>query len=37
MKGRRWIAEQKMAVALAGMKGKRSIAELCRESLRSLP
>lgn len=31
MKGRRWTAEEKLAIILEGIKGGKSIAEMCRE------
>ncbi|MGC8926441.1 MAG: transposase, partial [Myxococcota bacterium] len=31
MKRRNWGAEEKMAIVLEGLKGNRSVAELCRE------
>ena len=37
MKGRLWIAEQKMAIILEGINGKLTIAELCRRCLYPLP
>ncbi|MBI5379985.1 MAG: transposase, partial [Nitrospirae bacterium] len=30
MKGRRWTAEEKLAIILEGIKGGKSIAEMCR-------
>ena len=37
MKGRLWIAEQKMAIMLEGINGELPIAELCRRCPCSLP
>ncbi len=31
MKQRKWTAEEKMAIVLEGIKGSKSVAELCRE------
>jgi len=31
MKLRRWTAEEKMAIVLEGIKGQKSVAEICRE------
>jgi len=31
LKLRKWTAEEKMAIVLEGIKGERSIAEICRE------
>ncbi len=31
MKLRKWSAEEKTAIVLEGMKGEKSIAEICRD------
>jgi transposase-like protein len=31
MKLRKWAAEEKMAIVLEGIKGQKSVAEICRE------
>jgi transposase-like protein len=31
MKGRTWTAEEKLAIVLAGIKGTKPVAEICRE------
>jgi transposase-like protein len=31
MKGRKWTAEEKLAIVLEGIKGARAVAEICRE------
>lgn len=31
MRGRKWAVEEKMAIVLEGLKGERSVAEICRE------
>jgi len=31
MKNRNWKAEEKIAIVLAGIKGEKSVAEICRE------
>jgi transposase-like protein len=31
MRGRRWKAEEKMAIVLEGLKGEKSVSEICRE------
>ena len=31
MKGRKWSIEEKMAIVLEGIKGVRSVSEVCRE------
>jgi len=31
MKQRRWTAEEKMAIVLEGIKGVKSVADICRE------
>jgi transposase-like protein len=31
MKGRKWMVEEKLAITIEGIKGCRSVAELCRE------
>ena len=31
MKLRKWTAEEKMAIVLEGIKGQRSVADICRE------
>jgi transposase len=33
MKGRKWSAEEKVAIVLEGLKGTRSIADICREHM----
>jgi transposase-like protein len=31
MKGRKWTAEEKLAIVLEGIKGVKPVAEICRE------
>ena len=31
MKQRKWTAEEKVAIVLEGLKGQKTIAEICRE------
>ncbi|HEB75843.1 MAG TPA: hypothetical protein ENJ04_05790 [Nitrospirae bacterium] len=31
MKQRKWTAEDKLAIVMEGVKGKRSVADICRE------
>ncbi len=31
MKLRKWTSEEKMAIVLEGLKGQKSVAEICRE------
>jgi transposase-like protein len=31
MKGRKWTAEEKLAIVLEGLKGAKPVAEICRE------
>jgi transposase-like protein len=31
MKGRKWTAEEKIAIVLTGLKGEQSVAEICRQ------
>jgi transposase-like protein len=31
MKQRKWAAEEKIAIVLEGIKGSKSVAEICRE------
>jgi transposase-like protein len=31
MKGRKWTAEEKLAIVLEGIKGGKPVAEICRE------
>ena len=31
MKTRKWKAEEKLAIVLCGIKGEKSVAEICRE------
>jgi transposase-like protein len=31
MRGRKWTAEEKLAIVLEGIKGTRSVSEICRE------
>jgi transposase-like protein len=31
MKLRKWTSEEKMAIVLEGIKGQKSVAEICRE------
>jgi len=31
VKQRKWIAEEKVAIVLEGLKGQKTIAEICRE------
>ena len=31
MKGRKWTAEEKLAIVLEGIKGEKSMSEICRE------
>jgi transposase-like protein len=31
MKGRKWTAEEKLAIVLEGIKGIKPVAEICRE------
>jgi len=31
MKQRRWVAEEKLAIVMEGLKEKRSVADICRE------
>lgn len=31
MKQRKWTAEEKMAIVLEGIKGNKSVADICRE------
>ena len=31
MKKRKWSADEKLAIVLSGIKGEKSVAEICRE------
>ena len=31
MKQRKWTAEQKLAIVMEGLRGKKAVAEICRE------
>jgi len=36
MKLRHWTPEEKMAIVLEGIKSQKSVAEICREYIRSV-
>jgi len=37
MKQRKWSAEEKFAIVLEGVKGKRTVADICRDTRLARP